>query len=50
MDLIDKLIPTNRQTNVKVFLINKFPFNFDKWAPKYPPVKDPIINNINVFR
>ena len=49
MDLIDKLIPTDRQTNVKVFLINKFPFNFDRCAPKKPPVKEPTINNINVF-
>ena len=30
-------------TNVKVFLISLFPFKFDKWAPKYPPVKDPKI-------
>ena len=49
MDLINKLIPTNRQTDVKVFLIRIFPFNFDKWAPKYPPVKEPIIKIINVF-
>ena len=49
MDLINKLVPTKIQTAVKVFLINKFPFNFDKWAPKYPPVKEPIINNINIF-
>ena len=49
MDLINKLIPTKIQTVVKVFLINKFPFNFDKWAPKYPPVKEPIINSINIF-
>ena len=49
MDLINKLIPTNRQTDVKVFLINIFPFNFDKWAPKYPPEKEPIIKIINIF-
>ena len=49
MDLINKLIPTRRQTVVKVFLISIFPFNFDKWAPKYPPVKEPIINIINIF-
>ena len=49
MDLINKLVPIKIQTAVKVFLINKFPFNFDKWAPKYPPVKEPIINNINIF-
>ena len=49
MDLINKLIPTKIQTVVKVFLINIFPFNFDKWAPKYPPVKEPIINIINIF-
>ena len=50
MDLINKLIPTKIQTVVKVFLINIFPFNLDKWAPKKPPVKEPIINIINVFK
>ena len=49
MDFIIRLIPTKRQTVVKLFFINKFPFNFDKWAPKYPPVKEAIINIINVF-
>ena len=49
MDLINKLIPTKIQTVMKVFLIRIFPFNFDRWAPKYPPVKEPIINNINTF-
>ena len=49
MDLINKLIPTKRQTIVKVFLTKIFPFNFDKWAPKYPPEKEPNINNINIF-
>ena len=49
MDLINKLMPTKRQTVVKVFLISIFPFNFDRWAPKYPPVKEPIINNTNIF-
>ena len=49
MDLINKLIPTKIQTVIKVFLIRTFPFNFDRWAPKYPPVKEPIINNINIF-
>ena len=49
MDLINKLKPTKRQTVVKVFLISIFPFNFDRWAPKYPPVKEPIINNNNIF-
>ena len=49
MDLINKLIPTKIQTVIKVFLIRIFPFNFDRWAPKYPPVKEPIINNINIF-
>ena len=49
MDLINKLKPTKRQTVVKVFLISIFPFNFDRWAPKYPPVKEPIINNTNIF-
>ena len=34
---------------MKVFLIRIFPFNFDRWAPKYPPVKEPIINTINTF-
>ena len=48
MDLINKLMPTKIQTVVKVFLINIFPFNFDKWAPKYPPKKEPIINIINI--
>ena len=50
MDLINKLIPTKRQTVVKVFLTNLFPFNLDKWAPKYPPAKEPNINNINTFK
>ena len=49
MDFINKLIPTKKQTAIKVFLINIFPFNFDKWAPKYPPAKEPIINTINIF-
>ena len=49
MDLNNKLIPTKIQTVIKVFLIKIFPFNFDKWAPKYPPVKEPIINTINIF-
>ena len=49
MDLINRLIPTKIQTVIKVFLIRIFPFNFDKWAPKYPPVKEPIINTINIF-
>ena len=49
MDLINKLIPTKIQTVMKVFLIRIFPFNFDRWAPKYPPVKEPIINIINIF-
>ena len=49
MDLINKLIPTKIQTVVKVFLINIFPFNFDKCAPKYPPVKEPINNITNIF-
>ncbi len=42
-------MPTKKQTNVKVFLINLFPFNFDKWAPKYPPAKEPINNKINIL-
>ncbi len=42
-------MPTKIQTTVKDFLIIKFPFNFDKWAPKYPPEKEPIINIINIF-
>ena len=47
--MINKLIPTKRQTIVKDFLIRALPFNFDKWAPKYPPVKEPTINIINKF-
>ena len=34
---------------MKVFLINLFPFNLDKWAPKNPPVKEPTINIIKIF-
>jgi len=49
MDLINKLIPTKIQTVMNVFLIRILPFNFDRWAPKYPPVNEPIINNINIF-
>ena len=49
MDLINKLKPTKIQTVMKVFLIRIFPFNFDRWAPKYPPVKEPIINTINIL-
>ena len=49
MDLINKLIPTKIQTVMKVFLISIFPFNFDRCAPKNPPVKEPIINTINIF-
>ena len=47
MDFANKLMPTNRQTVVKHFLTTIFPFNFDRWAPKYPPTKEPIINIIN---
>ena len=49
MDLINKLIPTKIQTVIKVFLIRTFPFNFDRWAPKYPPEKEPIIKTIIKF-
>ena len=49
MDFSNKLIPTKRQTVVKHFLITIFPFNFDKWAPKYPPTKEPTININNKF-
>ena len=42
-------MPTARHTIVKVFFIKIFPFNLDKWAPKYPPVKEPTINNIKIF-
>ena len=42
-------MPTKIQTVIKVFLIRIFPFNFDRWAPKYPPVKEPIINKTNMF-
>ena len=47
MDLINKLIPTKIQTVIKVFLISIFPFKFERWAPKNPPVKEPIIKTIN---
>ena len=30
IDLINKLMPTKRQTVVNVFLTNIFPFNFDR--------------------
>ena len=43
---MNKVIPTERQTIVNVFLINLFPFNFDKWAPKYPPVRQLLVGNI----
>ena len=49
MDLINKLNPTRKQTVIKVFLISIFPLSFDKWAPKNPPVKEPIIKTINKF-
>ena len=49
MDLINKLIPTKIQTVIKVFLISIFPFKFDRWAPRNPPVKEPIIKTINKF-
>ena len=49
MDLNTKLIPTKIQTVIKVFLISLLPFNFDMWEPKNPPVKEPIINTINIF-
>ena len=50
MDFINKLIPTKRHTIVKVFLINVLPFNFDRWVPKYPPVKEPTISKNNIFK
>ena len=49
MDLINKLVPTKMQTVMKVFLIRTFPFNFDRWAPKNPPVKEPINNTTSIF-
>ena len=49
IDFISKLSPTKKQTEVKVLLINVLPFILDKWAPKYPPVKEPIINTISIF-
>ena len=49
MDLNNKLVPTKIQTVIKVFFISVFPFNFDRWAPKNPPVKEPIIKTINKF-
>ena len=36
-------------TKVKVFLISLLPFILDKWAPKYPPVNEPIIRIPNKF-
>ena len=50
MDFINKLIPTKKQTVIKVFFIRVLPFNFDKCAPQYPPVKEPIIKTINIFK
>ena len=49
MDLINKLIPNKIETVLKDFFISLLPLNFDRWAPKYPPVKEPIINSINIF-
>ena len=48
--MINKLRPTSRHTNVKVVLISLLPFKLDKWAPKYPPVKDPNIRIIDKFK
>ena len=42
-------MPIKIQTDIKVFLISIFPFKFDRWAPKNPPVKEPIIKTINKF-
>ena len=42
-------MPTKRQTVAKDFLVSTFPFNFDKWVPKYPPKKEPIINITSIF-
>ena len=50
MDLMSTLIPTRRHMIVKVFFTNIFPFNLDKWAPKYPPEKEPTTNNTNIFK
>ena len=47
--MINKLTPINKQTTVKIFLINLFPFKLDKWAPRYPPVKEPNIRIANKF-
>ena len=49
IDLINKLRPTKKHTNVKDFLISLLPFKLDKWEPKYPPVKDPNIRIIIKF-
>ena len=46
-DFINNPAPTSRHTTVKVFLMSLFPFKLDKWAPKYPPVKDPKIRITN---
>ena len=35
--------------HVKSFLINLFPFKFDKWAPLNPPRKEPEISIIIIF-
>ena len=43
-------MPTQKHTSVKVFLIKVLPFNWDKWAPKKPPEKEPNINNNNVSK
>ena len=47
--MINKLSPISKQTTVKIFLISLFPFNLDKWAPRYPPVKEPNIRMTNKF-
>ena len=47
VDLINKLIPTERHTILKVFFINLLPFKLDKCAPQKPPIKEPIIKIIN---
>ena len=49
IDFVSKLSPTRKLTKVKEFLISLFPFRLDKWAPKYPPEKDPNIRITNKF-
>ena len=42
-------MPANKQTIRNIFLIKLFPFNIDKWAPKYPHVNEHINNSTKIF-